>query len=286
MIKRLAAPVIALAAIMGAAAAAPDPAEPVVQAERAFAALAHERGIAAAFTATMDTERAIRLTPEPQRAADYWAGKPSRVGPPYLEWRPIWAGASHCGEGDFGFTTGPYSYGDKAYGYYFTIWGRREPNDPWKWLLDFGVERETDPKIPKDAPVVIAAPASGHWPSAHHDAYWSQVDKADKALNDTPTGKLMSAYALKLAPDARAMGVGMDDPAIGKAAVLRAVERRNGLGLVHKGSFVSQCGDLGFTYGTADWSSLGKLVNGDYVRVWRRAGPHWALLFEEVTTPG
>jgi hypothetical protein len=234
----------------------------------------------------MDQARAVRLTPESEKAFDYWSTAKNRTGAPYLDWRPTWAGASSCGSEDLGFTTGPYSYGEKAFGWYFTIWGRRDLSDPWKWVLDLGVERASDPHVAADAPVAYAASATGHWPSAHPDTYWSRFDTADKALNAVPARRLRAAYAARLAPEARAMGLGFEDPAIGKAAVLAAIARRNPVAMVQQGSSVSRCGDLAFSYGTADWQSLGKLVNGNYVRVWRRAGSRWTLLFEEVTTPG
>jgi hypothetical protein len=275
--------------LFAAATAATSPpaaqanAEAVVAAERAFAASAREHGIASAFLESMDHERAIRLTPEPESAFAFWSKQKNRTGEPYLTWRPIWAAASSCGADDFGFTTGPYAFGDKAFGYYFTIWGRKASGQPFKWVLDAGPERATDPHVPADAPVTYAAPAAGRWLAAHHDTYWTQVDKADKALDAAPS---KAAYTARLATDARAMGLGLEDPVIGKPAVLAAIAARGKVAMAHQGSFVSQCGDLGFSYGSADWTSLGKLVNGDYVRVWRRAGPRWMLLFEEVVTAG
>jgi hypothetical protein len=281
------APLLLAAATAAASpAAAQTNAEAVVAAERAFAASAHDHGMAAAFLESMDQERAIRLTPESQSAYAFWSKQKNRTGAPYLTWRPVWAAASSCGADDYGFTTGPYAYGDKAFGYYFTIWGRKASGQPFRWVLDAGVDRASDPHVPADAPVTFAAPAAGKWLAAHHDTYWTEVDLIDRLFDAARAGGVKAAYAARLAPDARAMGLGLEDPAIGKAAVLAAISARGEVAMVHQGAFVSQCGDLGFTYGTADWTSLGKLVNGNYVRVWRHAGPKWMLLFEEVVTPG
>jgi hypothetical protein len=275
---------IAATAALAAPASAETPAEAVVAAERAFAAAAHDKGITAAFLESMDQERAIRLTPEPKPALAFWQAQKNRTGAPYLVWWPTWAGASTCG--DLGFDTGPYNYGDKAFGYFFTIWGRRSASGPFKWLLDAGVDRDGDPKVPANTQVAYAPAASGKWPSRHHDAYWSEVDRLDAGFDAELARMSAKAYAARLADDARAMGLGFADPAAGKAAVLAGIAGRQEVAMVHQGSFVSRCGDLAATYGTADWQSLGKLVNGNYVRVWRRAGPRWTLLFEEVVTAG
>jgi hypothetical protein len=263
-------------------------AEAVAAAERAFAAAAHDKGIAAAFLESMDQEHAIRLTPEPKPALAYWQAQKNRVGPPYLVWRPTWAGASKCG--DLGFDSGPYSAGDKYFGYFFTIWGRRAPDAPFKWLLDFGVERDGDPRIAADAPVVFADPASGKWPLYYPESaegrYKAEIGKADLALDAALAHAPKPAFALRLADDARAMGIGLSDPAVGKAAVLEAVAARPPIQARPLGAFVSACGDLAASYGSADWTSAdGKTAKGDYVRIWRRKGPRWTLLFDEVAPP-
>ena len=267
---------LAATAALAAPASAETPAEAVVGAEHAFAAAAHDKGITAAFLESIDPERAIRLTPEPKPALAFWQARKNSTGAPYLVWWPTWAGASTCG--DLGFDTGPYSYGGKAFGYFFTIWGRRSATGPFKWLLDAGVDRDGDPQVPANAQATYAAAASGKWPAHHHDTYSSEIDRLDASFDAGVARDGKAAYAARLADDARAQGLGLQDPVTGKAAVLAAIAGRQEAAMVHQGSFVSQCGDLAATYGSADWKSLGKLVNGNYVRVWRRAGPRWTLL--------
>jgi hypothetical protein len=272
--------------ILLAAALAPatPPVEAVVAAERAFAAAAHDHGIAAAFLDTMDPDHAIRLTPAPQPALAFWRAQTQRSGPPYLTWRPTWAGASRCG--DLGFTTGPYSYDDKAFGYYFTIWTRRSDGAPFKWVLDSGVELAPDPRVPADAPVVFAAAASGRWTAVHPDSYSGQVASVDDRLDAALARTSKRAYGRLLAQDARAMGPGRPGQAIGRAEVLTAIDARPAIRAGRLGVVWSQCGDLAATWGTADWTADGRPVNGNYVRIWRRAGPRWTLLFDELNTPG
>jgi len=276
------------AAVSAAAVTAPSPSashvEAVVAAEHAFAASAHEHGIAPAFLEFMDHDRAIQLTPAVKPALPFWQAQKTRPGPPYLAWWPIWAGASRCG--DLGFTTGPYSFDDKAFGYFFTIWRRSSPEAPFKWVLDAGMSLATDPHVPADAPVVFAAAASGTWAAQHSDTYSVQVADADARLDAALAHDPKEAYRRLLAEDAHAMGPGQQGPVIGRTAILTAIGARPAIKAGKLGSFVSQCGDLAATYGTADWTTDGKAVNGNYVRVWRRSGPRWTLLFDEVNTPG
>ncbi len=274
---------IALAAAL--ASPAPQPSRGAVAAvarERAFADAARERGIAAAFLDFVD-EGAVRLTPEPEPALAYWKARPNRVGPPYLEWRPTWAAGSRCGH--LAFTLGPYRYGDLSRGYYFTVWSDRGSSVPLKWMLDAGLELASAPPVTADAPVDYAAPATGRWRAHHMDTYEGQIARRDEALNAALAQDPAPAYAGVLAPDARALGPAPQALAIGRTAALAQLRARPSLTARHRSVINDFCGDLGFSYGVADWADGSKTVKGNYVRVWRRAGERWTLLFDELSKP-
>ncbi len=112
-------------------------ADPVIAAERAFAADAARRGWAAAFRSYAAAD-AITLSPDPVNAHVQLAQIPGD-GETTLDWRPAYAGVSRGG--DFGFTTGPFLLRGREgiVGHYFTVW-RRQQDGSWKWIFDAGTD--------------------------------------------------------------------------------------------------------------------------------------------------
>lgn len=120
-------------------------ADEMLEADRAFAAMAAIEGVPAAFAAYADPE--VRMFPaggEPYHGLDklveQFAGWPENAT---LEWSPVEGFAAKSG--DFGFTWGRYVYsapgedGDMtaSHGKYVSIW-RKDTDGAWKFIADIG----------------------------------------------------------------------------------------------------------------------------------------------------
>ena len=127
-----------MAAIPQAPVSAPD-VRVVVEAERAFAALAQVKGIRGSFVDSFSTD-SVMISGRPSNAQEGF--KTWSDGPENLTWYPQAAGIS--ASGDLGFTYGPSVLREKAdatilrHSTYISIW-RRQPDGIWKVELDAGV---------------------------------------------------------------------------------------------------------------------------------------------------
>lgn len=103
----------------------------VADAERAFAAAAHEQGQWTAFRAIAASD-AIMYAPGPVNARRFLAGKtdPSTG----LQWRPAHTLTS-C-DGSLAYSTGPWSLASGKAGSFGTIW--RHDARGWAWIYDNG----------------------------------------------------------------------------------------------------------------------------------------------------
>ncbi|MGD2131739.1 MAG: nuclear transport factor 2 family protein [Maricaulaceae bacterium] len=120
----------------------------LMAADRAFAAMAQERGVAAAWAAYLAPDATLLSAAEPpvvgaQAIVDVMSSMPVSAT---VDWAPEEALASAAG--DFGVTWGDYVVTATAPGgepiaqggRYLTAW--RKIEGQWRVVLDFGVERE------------------------------------------------------------------------------------------------------------------------------------------------
>lgn len=105
----------------------------VIDAERAFAKLAQEKGQWTAFRATASKD-AVMFVPEPINARTFLSNRkdPHKS----VEWWPTAAWTS-C-DGSLGVTTGGAVWPDGRHGYFTTVW-RRQKNG-WRWIVDHGAD--------------------------------------------------------------------------------------------------------------------------------------------------
>jgi ketosteroid isomerase-like protein len=127
-----------LAAIVAPTALEPAAAKgALMDADRAFAVLARQRGIALAYLATLtDQARLLRDGAAP-RVGKVAIRKALAAETTRLSWEP--QGADVAWGGDFGYTYGTVTFtpktGAPSSGYYLRIW-HRQKSAPWKVLLD------------------------------------------------------------------------------------------------------------------------------------------------------
>ena len=257
-------------ALAACATVRPDAARTsVMDAERAFAALAAERGIRASFVASFAPD-GIGFDPAPMVLREKWGALPPPANPTArtLAWHPVVAGVARSGA--LGYTSGPSRFVDTTGqlapwdGVYFSVW-RRGADGAWQVAADAGIQTPSavsdaefgpDPVV-RASPVPIALPAS--------------LDAADaRASGDR------AAFAAALADDAR-WHVDGRKPVVGRAAVVdaRAGDART-LRFVTRGREAATSEDLGYTYGAIESAGA---VAGHYLHVWTRgADGGWRLL--------
>jgi ketosteroid isomerase-like protein len=266
------APLVMGAAALLAATPARASVEEVVAAERAFAALAQEKGVAPAF-ATYIAEDGLIFIPDPKPGKKLLQSVPSRPGS--LRWWPIYAGAA--ASGDLGFTTGPFVADDgktKGYGHFFTIW-KRQPDGSWRWLIDHGTPTDAQPAEGEATPVTTLA-------AAKPGGSWTDLRALEARLDQDLARDARAAYLAVLAEDARVMRVG-PQPAQGRAAYLARLDAGpRTITASHLDGGASSAGDLAYSYGHASWEQAGKPIKGHYIRVWQHRPAGWRLIVDEL----
>lgn len=111
----------------------------VIDAERAFAKLAQDKGQWTAFRATAAAEDAalepVIFVPQPVNAQTWL--KDRKDPPKSVEWWPTAAWVA-C-NGFMGVTTGGALWPDGSHGYFTTVWTIDDPDRPqWRWIVDHG----------------------------------------------------------------------------------------------------------------------------------------------------
>ena len=266
-----------LAASVVTAAPAND-ATPVIEAERAFAARGQVVPPKQAFLEFAAPDGVLLDARAGARnAREQVATWPDRSNAGWIKWWPIYAGIS--ASGDFGFTTGPATYGgDKGYTHFFTVW-KKQPDGSWKWLIDTGAQNPGPSPFGPDTPVTVAPPGK---PAANAAAAKAELCAAEAKLAARARTDLKGAYAAALAPEGRIFGM-EDLPAVGRDAYTPALARRpQAVEMTSLHCETAASGDLGFSYGTAKWTADGKEVAAIFMRVWQRRAGGWVILADNL----
>jgi ketosteroid isomerase-like protein len=252
----------------------------LVDAELAFARMASQQGVRAAFLANFAPE-GIALEPEPVRVQQAWRSRPAQVDPLaiQLDWKPAQAGVARSH--DFGYTTGPFTVRTKAqpqtarHGTFFSVW-QRDANGRWQVILDAG----TSSPGAVDFAALGASPRPAFGGHARPDtarrellALESRNGASSLAPND---------YAKLLADDAR-LHVNEEPPLASRAAIARAVAlRTRRIAWTPIGARVARSADMAVTWGTYEATGRDAQVRrGNYAHLWLRdRGGDWRLAYD------
>lgn len=280
--RRLAVFAAALIATPAMAAEPVTPA-PVVAAERAFAVDGYATGIKASFLKHSSPD-AIVIQPQPVNAHQSLKESPDgKPTDPKLEWWPVWAGIAKSG--DLGFTTGPYAFGGKRRGHYFTVW-KKQMNGEWKWLFDGGTGSDASGAPPAGGAVGFLQVVDV--PPMESGAALAAVFAAEDSLAAASKADLKGAFLAVYACDGRMQG-SPAAPATDCASADKELDTRTATAEMKTlGGEASMAGDLAWTYGAISWVKDAKPGQGHYVRVWQRRPEGWRIVFDEllVTPPG
>ncbi|MEO6970887.1 MAG: DUF4440 domain-containing protein [Chthoniobacterales bacterium] len=252
-------------ATSGAPAAMPatDPnARSLAAAETAFAHESETSGTRTAFLHALSRD-GILFRPDPENGLKSWETKKGSGG--LLQWQPVLAVVA--GSGDFGYTTGPWTYKksaqDKAeaFGHFVSIWRKEEGK--WKVLFDLGTDHPAPPETP------ALQMFDNHAPNEPAAAALAALLQQDRVYAAAPASQFsaVAADAVRLHwPDKL--------PVIGKeavAAMLQAAPRT--ITFDEPKGDVAASGDLGFAWGkysAKEKTGTAAPEIGYYLRIWRK----------------
>ena len=283
--RRISIPVVLFITwLNGVSAQSVDKVSQLISAENYFAATAKEKGIKKAFLAVSDDNTLI-FRPGPVNAEKFFKGKPDSSGS--LAWEPAFAKIAKSG--DWGFTTGPFTYkADSAanivYGDYLSIW-KKNPKGVWKLAVDLGVEH----KKPKSSPALVFQNPKNEIYLKQRSANRLQqredvVFSSDRLLGTILKADDQIAWKEFLAEESRLLFPGFE-PVIGKQAIMD-FWKKQGMNLSSEPVKAdrSYSGELAFTHGDATIVSKGKSKKYHYVRIWEvQPGYVWNILADVYT---
>lgn len=252
----------------------------MVAAERAFAKMGEEKGFKESFLAYI-ADDGILFRPMPMQAKASLAERPN---PPIkLTWRPSHAEIARSG--DMGWTTGPWERqvngkDEIFYGDFVTVW-KKQADGNWRWAIDTGIEHGKPASPAGSPPPVPAQKAKGPVAKADTAAETQALLAMDRELGQATAKGTSAAYLARVTGDARLMRSGAF-PHIGKDAVRTALEKAPAaMTSAPDGGGVSAAGDLGYTYGTAEWQG----AKVGYLRIWEKHGGVWKLRVDWMDDP-
>ncbi len=273
---------IALAALAAAAACAgralaAGP-EALVASEHAFAQDCATTSVRDGFLKWL-APTGVVFSPGPVNARKFYEAR--QPSPTRLAWQP--AVAVMSAEGDLGWTTGPWQWrkdstvvAPQATGSFVTLW-KRQSDQSYRAVLDIGVSHAPMPEAPLEARTLVAV-GGNRGSLAQRKALWKA--DADYCRLATREG-LAAALGAAAAPGVRWLRDGAQ-PVIGHDAARDSAATAHPQGrMMSLAQFVSDTGDLGYTYGTLVEGAAAAPDSSYFLHIWERTpGQPWALVLE------
>ena len=248
--------------------------EALLAAERAFSKLSVDKGVKEAFVTHIADDGIIYRGGGPVKGKEWTAARPN---PPFtLVWWP--EHADIASSGDLGWTTGPFeseSQGEKGYGHYLTVW-KKQADGNWRFMIDSGIGHEKPANL-QPTPNPLKSGKAKVATKADAAATKTSLLAADRELGQATAKGAPAAYAAWLADDALLM---RNDafPHVGKQAFSPVLAKEPGsMTSQPTEGDVSGAGDMGYTYGTAEWKDGEQAVKANYMRIWEKRDGAWKL---------
>ena len=284
VLRRIAAlAALSLLAIPAHTAPASDPAA-IVRAERAFAARVRELGVRAGFLDWL-APAGVVFRPGPVMGHTSYEQQPLGWHG-LLAWHP--ARAAISGDGTLGWSTGPWTWRRDstqkkadAYGDYMTVW-RKQTDGSYKAVLDCGIGHgdpgREERAISYSAPV--PGPHLGSRPlAARQSLYQADASFARYAASEG----VADAVARYATDDIIVLREGSERIAGRKEVHEALAAHEHQANLMSNAQYISDSGDLGYTYGTFVTGTGAATDSAYYVHVWHRgAAATWRLAFQVV----
>ena len=239
----------------------------MVKAEKDFAAFSVAHSTKEAFLQYIDSNSIMFDNGIPVKAIEFWNKREKNSG--VLNWYPQFAEIS--ASGDFGYTTGPWTYNNKgndtviARGQYATVWKLNEKGE-WKFLVDLGIDNVQVNNGPERI-ITVQKERELYTGNLH------PLRAAENDFNNTYTKNRSKSYMKWLSAESILLRNGaLPASAAGERKVLIDSTPPN-LAFATKGMGVSSAQDMGYTYGSVNVK--GKPEN--YFRIWRREKTGWKI---------
>lgn len=197
----------------------------LVNAERAFAKLAVERGVRESFI-TYFADDGIGFAPHPQKVKEIFSNSPAPAtrSPITLNWAPVYGDIAQAG--DLGWNTGPTVIEDTSpdkkparHGMFFSVW-KKQTDGSWRVALDLGADTPAA-VAPLNAPYKTSYRASSKKPAVgvNVEGEIAGLLKVEREfLAAAKASSLGQAYQSRLSDDARIHRPGVM-PVVGKDAL-------------------------------------------------------------------
>ena len=260
----------------------------LVAAESYFSALAKKNGSKEAFLKVSDDESLI-FRPDPVKVKDFY-GKGTVDGPGQLSWIPVYAKISQSG--DWGFTTGPYTFlnspdAEPSYGQYLSVW-KADFKGVWKLALDLGISHQKPLKEPE---LNFTEPKDIKFYKQISPARLKQrqeiITTTDRLFSNTLMKDQSLAHDVFMAENARLLFPG-EEPIIGKARINNFVGK-NQMSIESEPLRADRAlgSDLAYSYGIAYVTRNKVITKYHYVRIWESQEEHkWNVILEIYTPAG
>jgi ketosteroid isomerase-like protein len=263
------------AAAIGLAASPKSDLDAMLAADREFGRLSATKPVKDVFLAYLADDSIVFRSGEAVQAK---AWTEAQENPPFkLFLRPAWAGIALSG--DLGWTVDPYDLhpdgsDEVRYGEYLTVW-RKQKDGSWRFAANNGVHAPKPEKPPGDPRTTTGGEPDAAREDPARDL--TALLAADRELGTATAAGTSAAYLARLKDD----GILMRNNAFpyeGTEAMRGALAKSPAkMASRPTAGGVSGAGDLGYSYGTADWTDGGAPVKANYLRVWEKRGGAWKL---------
>jgi ketosteroid isomerase-like protein len=248
--------------------------ERIVEAERAFAKFAEERGIKPAFLEFL-ADDGIIFRPTAINGKESFRSRPD--SPALLSWYPAFADVS--ANGALGYSTGPGEFRPKGktdsnvyYSEYATVW-RRQADGSYKAVLDIGISH--------DKP----ATSDTNWFSPKSSEIFNEENKPLGAnamsafFDEATTEGLTKAYKTYAFEDARFLREGKF-PIVGKNNALAEIKTKSKI-TFGKSVTIQSAGNLGYSVTTYELKDGDKTTQkGNIMQIWKLLGGRWQIVLD------
>jgi ketosteroid isomerase-like protein len=246
----------------------------VVETEKAFAALAAEKGTKHAFLSNLADDGLVFL-PDKMNGKAYWNGRGESGG--LLSWHPNFADVS--ANGLLGYTTGNWEYRPKGkadqpvgFGEFVTIW-QRFPDGRYRFVVDIGVEHEK-PAAYSTATQYPTAPGE---PNTKN---YSAADSANHFFEMAAKIGLPRAYARFSDDDVRMFREGQL-PIVGKGDAVSMAKKQKGRVQFAKRTMFLGSDNLAYVVSTYTLERKEKPPEtGNFVQIWKLIDDRWKLVLD------
>jgi ketosteroid isomerase-like protein len=255
------------------------------EAERNFARASVMYGRNAAFTEYF-AENSVIFT-------DKWIttgkqfSRERKPSPVVLKWEPEFMDIA--ASRDFGISTGPWESQEYrpntsplSTGYFLTVW-KKSPAGLWQVILDAG----SSTPVKNGKKHEFNFPAGADKPVLHPEkvdislSSRELLDREGQILRIWKSNPVPSTYRSFFAPNARMQINGHVPSSNADTIKVWTGKIDKSFTLNSSGSGTADSGDMGFTYGTAEYKSDKGGVKGNYVRIWRKlADNKWYIILE------